>query len=298
MSQFRIVMWPRDPVPLPKVLVLTPVTVEDREGLHGGPYLCAGYRVKWQTLPEELYLRGLHSLDVTDPDAVAAFCSQYGMLGIETHGSIPPGDYGDFCTEEDARYAHSLERHFTDEGDLEGYEAVVPLWKADSYVAVIRDLTRIWRYHQGELTFNQVQEAWESIIPGGGRLDYASEPQIPGEMYEFLNDFLGAALSEFHVHPTVYEGKQRLSEPGRLTSLYPALCLQLANHIAEKARYRTCQRCGKLFVRQQGRAKFDQHRVNDPHVLYCSKECARMAAQKAYRDRKAASRRQAKGAQP
>ncbi len=53
------------------------------------------------------------------------------------------------------------------------------------------------------------------------------------------------------------------------SSLFHALCVQLAMHVDEGAVYRTCERCGTWFVRQQGRARHGQHRVAGV-VKYCS----------------------------
>ena len=68
--------------------------------------------------------------------------------------------------------------------------------------------------------------------------------------------------------------------------LFEACALELFNHIAEGATYRTCanETCGKTFVRQQGRAQYGQNRTTG-ELLYCSASCARAQAQRRYRRR-------------
>lgn len=68
--------------------------------------------------------------------------------------------------------------------------------------------------------------------------------------------------------------------------LFEACALELFNHIAEDATYRTCanETCGRIFVRQQGRAQYGQNRTAG-HLLYCSASCARAQAQRRYRRR-------------
>jgi hypothetical protein len=75
------------------------------------------------------------------------------------------------------------------------------------------------------------------------------------------------------------------SHARQMLDLYPICCIELYKHIVELADYSICRNetCGRLFVRQIGRAKFGQHRTRG--VLYCSSSCARAQAQRAYRRR-------------
>jgi hypothetical protein len=67
--------------------------------------------------------------------------------------------------------------------------------------------------------------------------------------------------------------------------LYAVCCLELFNHLVERAQVKLCanERCGRLFARQRGRAEQGQYRLRG--VKYCSTYCARAQAQRTYRRR-------------
>jgi len=341
-------MWPGSPIPVPAVLVPASVTVVDRGGTAGGPILVMNEADENDEYllsdpPDELYLREVHDLDVGNPDAVAAFTEKYGRLGLPKWKEIPE-IYSTELYEWDALadidgrrwdYCESLEGRGCDiNWDY------VPLSEAALYVQLIRDMTRVWEYTTGSLSFSQVVERWESrlwyrirkdhpLILRGLRQELApyqeelldeehpirgelpeeivvEHPEEPEDLYRFLDEFLGAALQAFHVRPLIREMEIRggLSSPSKMisrsspwVSLYGALCLQLANHIAENAEYRTCKKCGRLFYRQQGRARFGQHHIRGERLpQYCSWSCSHAAAQAQYKKRKVEARERAKAA--
>jgi hypothetical protein len=342
MSGFSISMWPGSPIPVPAVLVPASVTVMDREGEAGGPILVVNEpdennECLLSDPPDELYLREIRDLDVGNPDAVAAFTQKYGRLGLPKWKEMPEVYTTelyewDALADIDSRrwdYCQSLEGYG---GDIDWDYA--PLSEAALYVQLIRDMTRVWEYTTGMLSFSQVVEQWESRLWYRVGKDYSlvlrklgkelvpyqeellgeehpirgelpeeivvEHPEEPADLYRFLDEFLGAALQAFHVRPLIYETEIRggSRSPGKMisrsspwVSLYGALCLQLANHIAE---YRTCQKCGRLFYRQQGRARFGQHHTKGERLpQYCSWSCSHAAAQAQYKKRKIAAREQA-----
>ena len=81
-------------------------------------------------------------------------------------------------------------------------------------------------------------------------------------------------------------GEMRRSDPYFSdVPLLSLMALELYNHACEDAIYKICQNetCGRLFVRQEGRALHGQHRRTG--VKYCTSECARAQAQRSYRRR-------------
>ena len=64
--------------------------------------------------------------------------------------------------------------------------------------------------------------------------------------------------------------------------LYNAVCLEIFNDVAGGSTFRTCEKCGRAFVRQRGRAVYGQHK-REANLRYCSKRCANAAAQAAHR---------------
>lgn len=115
-------------------------------------------------------------------------------------------------------------------------------------------------------------------------------------MWEFLVSSLELGLEDFHPRLVPAEiDKLRGRERSRLlaehvvewsTDLYSIRCLELFNHIAERAIYKTCmnETCGRWFVRQQGRSVHDQRRRSG--VKFCSYTCARQQTQCNHRRRR------------
>jgi hypothetical protein len=104
---------------------------------------------------------------------------------------------------------------------------------------------------------------------------------------ESLIEILNAGLRGFSPFVWAHGVTADLGEFGAPfpPSAYGAACLQLFNDVVAGAPYRRCANpnCGRLFVRQRGRAEYDQYRLRG--VKYCNYLCARAKAQRDYRKR-------------
>jgi hypothetical protein len=242
-------------------------------------------------LPEELYLRQARDVDLDDPEAIADFVAKYGRLGgPETRGRDmtwaflpdiewgPPGSHRWKAPTDLSllvlQRASALDRAFSWDDRPFSHIAEVSM-----YLGLLRECVGIWEEQtRSPLQFNsEGPNCWDHQTLEGIR-EFA---EAAGNL-TFLGEALSSGLKPFH--PVL------LSVGGRPMSAvahnaYSAMCLQLFNHIAENATYSTCasETCGRLFVRQLGRAKYDQHRTAG--VRFCSKECARAQAQRQYRRR-------------
>lgn len=167
------------------------------------------------------------------------------------------------------------------------------------HVRLLRDLVRIWRAHQDEISFDEAWRSWESEEFYLGPADAGGvDEMLAVRMRWFLASHLSHALKPFHLSVSARSEEVTLEERGRFRSewdfsLFAAMCLQFANHIAEKATYHVCRNetCGHLFVRQRGRAVQGQYRTAG--VVYCSPACSRTQAQRELRRRRKAQRDEA-----
>jgi hypothetical protein len=159
---------------------------------------------------------------------------------------------------------------------------------------------------RGELDLSEVE--WESSMARG--LAARRDGKVwPAGMEDFLRCFFDDGLKAFHPsvsfsdvdndEVTRHGGAALGARAGLVVApatmgtfeagLYSICCLEIYNHLVEQTAFRRCQneRCGRLFVRQVGRARFGQHRTRG--VLYCSASCARAQAQRELRRRRRAS---------
>jgi hypothetical protein len=285
----------------------------------------------------EIYL-DLVEVELDDPQAILDFVNTYGILGLreanysrasfhlpegrdeELHASrIRAGQamVDEFRDEWESPESHyhstawnKLPREWTnpslaafhDDGEVE------TLTEFRHGARLIRDALTAWRFIRGDLAAEEVD--WESDatdLRGMAHVEIAAE--------DYLTNFFDFALIPFHPGITFLdpdedddsEDERRFRvRPGLGASrqgqdLFPICCLELYNHMVEQAEYRVCanENCGRLFVRQEGRAQYGQRRRSG--VMYCSASCARAQAQRAYRRRRAADeplKHRRRGTQP
>lgn len=153
--------------------------------------------------------------------------------------------------------------------------------------AIVTDMTSAWRIWSGKQS--AAETAW-SLEPGGKPIKKRADAAA------FLEKALAQGLGAFHPRVRLIDHENPDSAeilPDEapqfhyLVGAYAACCAELFNHITENARYRRCQNptCGRFFVRQQGRARHGQHRM-EGEVKYCSRSCATSVAKRRWREKK------------
>ncbi len=269
-SQVRITTWPGGPVPVPAVEVNQDVRVM-------GEFLYFGASIHLPRPapvlpPDQVYLFEFEDLDLSDVDAVAAFCRKYGRIApTYLRDDLPKG----FWTGEITR--HALERYARTYEPAEE-NVGLPKVHVDEFTYRVRIIRQLSRHVQAHMRGEGVAAWW---------------PECPDDekaWYRFAR-FVNAALSPFRVRVALGEFTPSILD----VALYSVAVLQMVNDLSEHVGMKVCaaEKCGRTFVRQRGRSS-NYSRARG--VIYCSDTCANSQAQREWRRRQRAKGNDQKGA--
>lgn len=326
-SRFRITTWPSIPLPHPPpsrpiLYLLHPngafvPQVEISEVADPVPSAWREILLRGERLPQygepsprydEVYLQ-VGALDLDDDQTVLDFVNEFGLMNIRGRWLEPVSLYTSTSEEPQFPLLEAYPGFDDDEfvdlasplrGGIAKAEAEcrLPLGVHETIeefrwgARCIRDLTAAWRCLRDDIAPSDLEWANPLIAfsfegPRNRRWWDAAE------MADFIAETLKASLGSLSPRVVVDHDDPPLPLADNFStgiSLFAVSCLELFNHIVEDAPYRVCgnARCGRLFVRQQGRAAHGQRRTTG--VRYCSAYCSRSVAQRAYRERQKAAR--------
>jgi len=205
-------------------------------------------------VPDELYNRELVDLDLGDAEAIRLFSERFGRLGRPSE-----------LTDEERRHVKAAT------GISGGAIRLDDFRDRAAHLLFMRGVVLAYSNRQPPRAHRD-----------GVRL---STKQTLG-WFEYL---MNEGLRDFHVRVQFTTSDAEVREP--LTDLYGAMCLQIANHLAEGAKFRQCgnETCQRWFVRQRSeRAQYAELR-HSVGVRFCSHSCAKTQTQ---RDRRRRTREQ------
>ncbi|MGO8980018.1 MAG: hypothetical protein ACLQER_12110 [Streptosporangiaceae bacterium] len=273
--RFRPTLWPGTIISVPPLRPMDGVEVR-------------GDWIVWPTqfgprriaqLPHDFYLRELMNLDPNDLDAAAEIMSKYGMLFEFDQPDLKP----------ELRAEHLIGLDFEDEAydgfhredvclHIEIAQYAIQTWIA---LQAPGGLEALMEPELNDITYTEFRRQYPGIT--SDRNDF--ESLMLNVRLHSLYDTLNAALTSISVGVVQDPFGEGRRVPGDFT-VYSASFLQLYNHMVERATVKRCanEPCQQVFVRQRGRSRFDQNRLEG--VKYCSRECSRAQAQRELRRRR------------
>ena len=277
--RFRPTLWPGTIIQVPAIRPMHDVEVE-------GDWILWPVHIdpRQVELPQDFYLREMMDIGPTDLEAAADIMRNYGILfdfnqkDLQKDRRIKLPDSEAFDAEYPFSGFHKDEVRLHIETAQRAIRTWLALQSPDSYEA-LEELV------EPELSDESYEHFKEHSSPGIDKSREHFKELVLGERVADLSWTLNAALSRISVGIVRDPFGEASRLPGYHT-VYTSSFLQLYNHMVEEATIRHCanEPCGRPFVRQRGRARFEQHRTEG--IMYCSRECARAQAQRELRRRR------------
>jgi hypothetical protein len=289
-QRFRAMVWPGEVPPVSHVETLGPYRL-DGEIIRLDLEHAEVYTVD---IPDELYLRELRDLDLTESAAIIGFVNTYGRLG-HRHPTLPRDNpdlnqlVKELAVHQPGPIIQLLGVNVPNESTLD--------WES-------------WREEVVEHPSNAGRSEWETrqfIADGIQHIDtFRAWAEAFHILTETCHRYLGldadeqrfilfAVVLEELLHPfsprigiPYDDDLDTVFDPFRFTHarLENVLVLQMYRHIAAEDSYKPCENenCGRLFVHQIGRSKYGQNRRSG--VKYCSSNCASAKGERERRRKK------------
>ncbi len=273
-ERFRVTAWPGWPVTPPEV----PVQVAKADGELVRFQYGWSDEYRYQEVPDEIRLRELADLDVTDVEAIANFTSMYGRLtpvgNLLDDVAMTRGEYARFFAETAARNGRTPQPSFMRDWDAAAQNGRSFLWvHADDIALRVRILRQLTAHAIAYATGEYEHKVWP-------------ECQDEAEAWRRFTHYANAALREFHVRVYVDLGDPDYNIGASHPSVYQVAVLQLLNDLTDEVDYHTClnETCGRTFVRQRGVEDGSFKRTKG--VAFCTPACANSQRQRDFRRRK------------
>jgi len=282
----------------------------------GEGILVASQITESRELPPEFFLKEFLDLDADDYLSLLAFVLRWGPLEIPQWRFGPPA-YG--RQEQDSGYEGLLQTpSFSSRTDAPLMRSVLSTLDKEGQVsagisgAALRDevdgswhpvALQAYAMSSQRLLVHTFQAAFETWIsatpwltaPGGvppapemesvWRRRGFPQPSDASECVKLAAVLVNDAAAGCGPHVELEVTGDRPANLVWRPRILSAMALQALSFLSEGLPAQRCanERCGRWFVRQRGRSRYDQHRTRG--VLYCSAECAKAQAEREYRRR-------------